>query len=159
MGLVIGPMTHYWYVFLDGILPGKSLRTVFKKIAFDQISCPIFSSVYVTGLGVLEGQSLSSAFAEYRRKFITIYTLDWFVWPPCQMINFLFLPPQARVVYIGCIQLFYNTCMSYIKHEVKVAPAPKATLLVPPVSSNSYRAIGPSSGIGTRYVDIDWAHM
>jgi protein Mpv17 len=39
------------------------------------------------------------------------------VWPAAQAINFLFLPPQFRVLYVGAVTLFWDSFLSYIKHE------------------------------------------
>jgi protein Mpv17 len=117
MGLAMGPMNHYWYKILDGRLPGNCMATCIKKVFLDQMACPIFSLTFITGLGLLEGQSMKSAVKEYKDKFFQILALDWIVWPPTQYINFTFLSPQYRVLYISSVQLFYNCIISYIKHD------------------------------------------
>ena len=113
VGLSQGPPHHYWYLYLDKFLPGRSLRTVNKKILADQlIAAPFFAITFIYGAGLLEGNSLSkkiiileiyftnisqgSCWSEFKSKFPTIYLFDWFFWPPSQGINFLFVPSQYR---------------------------------------------------------------
>ena len=44
--------------------------------------------------------------------------MDWLVWPPSQLINFLFVPNVYRVLYVSTITVAWNVFMSYAKHYV-----------------------------------------
>jgi protein Mpv17 len=85
-------------------------------------------------IGVQEGMSLRACATEYRSKVWSLAKVDPFneeeeflispklqldlmVWPPTQLINFYFVPPVYRVLYVFTIQLMYNACLSYIKHD------------------------------------------
>uniref|UniRef100_A0A158Q860 Mpv17-like protein 2 n=1 Tax=Elaeophora elaphi TaxID=1147741 RepID=A0A158Q860_9BILA len=118
MGLVIGPMCHFWYKWMERtVIHGTKAAIVSKRIACDIAASPIFGSIFISGLALLEGNSICDAIGEYRRKFIRIFLLDICVWPPTQLINFWFLPLKFRVFYVNFVQLFYNCCLSYIKHN------------------------------------------
>ena len=94
-----GPPHHYWYLHLDRLLPGKSGPAVAKKILADQLlAAPFFAVTFVVFAALLEGSSLGEAWAEFCSKFPTIYLFDWFIWPPSQALNFLFVPAQFRCV-------------------------------------------------------------
>ncbi|GMT32624.1 hypothetical protein PFISCL1PPCAC_23921, partial [Pristionchus fissidentatus] len=118
MGLVLGPMTHVWYRLLDSYaFRGARTVIVLKKIVCDVSVAPIFSSTTITGMALLEGKSVTAALMEYKQKFWHLFMLDLSVWPPVQFLNFFFLPPSFRVLYVNCVVLAYNCCLSYIKHN------------------------------------------
>ena len=55
-----GPPHHYWYLYLDKLMPGKSRSVVIKKILADQaVAAPFFAITFIYGAGLLEGNSLS----------------------------------------------------------------------------------------------------
>uniref|UniRef100_A0A182WEW7 Pmp22 peroxisomal membrane protein n=1 Tax=Anopheles minimus TaxID=112268 RepID=A0A182WEW7_9DIPT len=118
VGLSQGPLHHYLYKWMDVLLPGASVRTVFKKIAIDQFAIsPIFIVTYLYSAGLLEGASVNECTTELRHKYWTIYTADWLVWPPTQFINFYLISPKYRVLYINAITMLYNVFLCYIKHN------------------------------------------
>lgn len=118
VGISQGPLHHYLYKWMDRILPGASVSTVFKKIGIDQfVISPIFIVTYLYSAGLLEGSSVRECTDEIKDKYWTIYTADWLVWPPTQFINFYFINPKYRVLYINAITMLYNVFLCYIKHN------------------------------------------
>ncbi|KAL5021864.1 hypothetical protein ScPMuIL_001019 [Solemya velum] len=119
MGLVLGPFNHLWYnIVIDRLVKGTGVKVVFKKILGDQfVAAPFFCSSFFMGMGLMEGGGVEGAMAEVRKNFVTVYLMDWCVWPPAQFINFYFLPAKMRVVYVSFITLCWNTFLSYIKHK------------------------------------------
>jgi len=118
VGLSQGPPHHYWYTYLDRLLPGTSSRIILKKILADQLlAAPFFAVTFVVGAAVLEGRGLAQAWGEFLDKFPTIYLFDWLIWPPSQALNFLFVPAQFRVLYVNCVTVLWDIFLSYIKHR------------------------------------------
>ncbi|XP_059607906.1 mpv17-like protein 2 [Phlebotomus argentipes] len=121
-GITVGVVCHYWYNFIDGFLPGRTLRMVLKKVVLDQIigSPLVISTLFIT-LGALEGHSGEEIIEEMKQKFIRLYTAEWIVWPPAQIINFLWLSPKYRVLYDNTISLGYDVYTSRVANDLRVS--------------------------------------
>ncbi|KAL3869287.1 hypothetical protein ACJMK2_041990 [Sinanodonta woodiana] len=118
MGFVLGPFCHVWYGALDRFILGGGGKVAVKKILADQIvAAPFFCSAFFMGMSLLEGKTPQEGVQEVKDKFLMVYMVDWCVWPPCQFINFYFLPTQFRVLYVSSITLCWNTFLSWMKHR------------------------------------------
>lgn len=118
VGLIEGPPHHIFYGIMDKVLPGKSARTVVKKILADQIiAAPFFAIVFFMGAGLLEGKSSKESWEEFIGKFPAVYAFDWCIWPPSQAINFYYVPGQYRVLYINFVTVIWDVFLSFMKHK------------------------------------------
>lgn len=117
-GMTVGVLCHYWYKFLDARMPGRTIKTVFKKVVIDQLICSPFciASLFLT-LGYLEKSNFNDIKKEIKHKAMKLYVAEWVVWPPAQIINFYILPNRYRVLYDNTISLGYDIYTSQIKHK------------------------------------------
>uniref|UniRef100_A0A670K2F7 MPV17 mitochondrial inner membrane protein like 2 n=1 Tax=Podarcis muralis TaxID=64176 RepID=A0A670K2F7_PODMU len=108
IGCSMGPL----YLWLNCTLP--------TKVFIDQImASPALGVWYFLGMGSLAGQRLDQSWQELEDNFWEFYKMDWYVWPPVQLINFLLLPAAYWVLYMNVITLDWNTYLSYLKHRPK----------------------------------------
>ncbi|XP_061481979.1 mpv17-like protein 2 [Rhineura floridana] len=119
-GCSMGPLLHYWYFLVDKITPRKGLehfKVVVIKVMIDQSFAPFFGCWYFTMMGLLQGHSLADSLKEFREKFWDYYLAELTLWPAAQMVNFLFLPPHYRVLFVNVVTLGWNMYLSYLKHR------------------------------------------
>ncbi|KAK7113881.1 mpv17-like protein 2 [Littorina saxatilis] len=118
-GLLIGPLVHFWYIFLDRWLPGRTFGTLCKKIALDQLVCsPFYVSLFILSLGVMEKKNWADIKKDFADKGSVLYVAEWVVWPPAQVFNFYFLPTRYRVLYDNSISMVFDTFWSYVWYEM-----------------------------------------
>ncbi|XP_050343151.1 mpv17-like protein 2 [Nymphalis io] len=117
VGTLMGPMHHYYYIYLDKFLPKANLKTVAQKIMTDQlIASPLTILCFFYGMGYLEKKTFEQSTLEIKEKFRYVYGGDCLFWPPVQFINFYFLPTHYRVFYINVATMIYNVFLSFMKH-------------------------------------------
>ena len=116
-GFLIGPACHYWYIYLDKWLPGRSFKIVTKKIVVDQFICsPVVISSFLVLTSYLEGKRGTDLQNEVLQKGYTLYKAEWLVWPPAQTINFFLLPTKYRVLFDNVVSFCFDWYYSYVKY-------------------------------------------
>eukprot|EP00128_Syssomonas_multiformis_P014585 Colp12_sorted_trinity150504_noHs@5886 len=116
---VMGPINHYWYLWLDRRVPvAKTAKTLAQKVFFDQtLYAPVATTVFYTAMGLTEGRAIGEVATEIRAKLLPTYLVDLVVWPPYQIINFYFVPAHFRVAFVAVGSTFWNMFLSYMKHS------------------------------------------
>lgn len=118
VGILLGPLHHVYYEYVDRIWPGSTMRDVRKKIYADQfIASPLTIVFFFYGMGYLEKKNLQHSTDELVDKFGWVYLVDWVFWPPVQFVNFYFLPSKYRLLYINVATMLFDIFLSKIKHS------------------------------------------
>ncbi|KAH1005428.1 hypothetical protein HUJ04_006420 [Dendroctonus ponderosae] len=118
VGLGLGPIHHYYYLYIAKVMPKRDFKTVFTKIGLDQfMMSPICIGTFFYSMGALELKPIEKINEELKKKFLDVYMMDWCVWVPTQFINFYFVPVKYQVFYINAVTMLYNIFLSYIKHR------------------------------------------
>lgn len=117
VGALQGPMHHYFYGWLDARYVGTSLKNTSVKILYDQlVMSPACIVMFFYSAGWMHQQTNDECTQELKSKFLTVYVADWMIWPFAQFINFYYLQPKYRVIYVNFITMAYNVFLSYVKH-------------------------------------------
>ncbi|CAG0913744.1 unnamed protein product [Notodromas monacha] len=95
---------YYWYKWLDARYPINAGITLVKKVFLDQALCTPFNicNFYII-MSLLEGKD--DPLAEVRAKLWPTYLTSCVYWIPMTSINFLLMPPSARVVYVAWFRM------------------------------------------------------
>lgn len=118
VGVLMGPFNHGWYTFLDKVLPAAKPLVVVKKILMDQIvAAPILAFGFFMGTNLLERIPFDKSWDEFKQKFWIVYKMDCMIWPAAQAINFFYLNPKFRVLYVSFVTIFWDSYLSFIKHK------------------------------------------
>lgn len=116
--LLHGSTGHYFYGFLDSKLPGTAPLTVASKVLIDQTMWnPIFGLMFFGYLNFTEGKSFDDYVLKIKADLKTAVMGSWAVWVPAHTINFAFVPPSQRLLYINSIQIGYNVFLSFLGNK------------------------------------------
>lgn len=117
-GCSSGIICHYWYDYLDAMIPGKSFIAVSKKVFADLVFCsPVTIGLFILTQGILERNSMDEFKVKMERNFRDLYIAEWIVWPTAQYINFYVLPLKYRVLYDNVISLLFDVYMSNVVNK------------------------------------------
>jgi len=116
--LLHGTTGHYFYGFLDSKMPGTKPVTVASKVMIDQFFWnPIFGCMFFGYLNFTEGKSVEDLKIKLQSDLKTAVMGSWAVWIPAHTVNFAFIPPAQRLLYINTIQIGYNVFLSFLGNK------------------------------------------
>ena len=134
-GLFIsGPLLHLAYGVFENLLPsGSSSWAAISHVLADAV---ILDSIFVaTALivtGWMEGYTYRQIVSQMKRDYKSTLTASWVTSIglfPIQFFSFRFLPVTLRVLAINCVDVIWDTVVSYFAHRNrkgvdKLPPAP-----------------------------------
>jgi len=134
--LVIAPIFTKWYQWLDNRFPATNKTTVIKKIILDQfLLTPWLLAMFFIGMAFLEGAKGKALLHELNEKFVKTFQLDCLYWIPVQALNFVFVPPIFRVVFIGVTTFIWMNFLCFIKASPSVVTLGELGLQIVMVST------------------------
>lgn len=118
--LIYSPILYNWYKWLDRTFPGTTKRIIVRKLLLDQfILTPPLLVIFYCGMSIMERQR--SITEECQKKFVPTFQRSCLFWLPAQAVNFLLIPPQYRVVYMGCASFLWVNILCYVKRQKMIA--------------------------------------
>jgi Mpv17-like protein len=113
---VYSPILFNWYKWLDRTFPGTTRKIIVRKLLLDQfILTPPLLVIFYVGMSLMEMQK--NTFEECQKKFLPTFQRSCLFWLPAQTVNFLLIPPQFRVVYMGFASFLWVNILCYVKRQ------------------------------------------
>ncbi|CAD7081478.1 unnamed protein product [Hermetia illucens] len=119
---IYSPTLYTWYKWLDGTFPGTTRRIIVKKLVLDQfLLTPVLLVMFYTGMSLME--RAPDPFEELKQKFSPTFLRSCIFWIPAQFVNFTFVSPRFRVIYVGTCAFAWVNILCWIKRQ-RVAVEP-----------------------------------
>jgi len=121
-GLVFCPALHAWYKWLDRVWPGTAKLVIAQKVALDiaLLSPPEYATFYML-MNLMSGETWETAKKEVVKKLPTTLVFATAFWIPAQIINFKYVSPRMRVVFVaGCTFIEFNM-LAFLKNKKVVS--------------------------------------
>uniref|UniRef100_UPI00398E92D4 peroxisomal membrane protein 2 n=1 Tax=Pristiophorus japonicus TaxID=55135 RepID=UPI00398E92D4 len=108
-GLVFtGPLSHYFYHYLDKLIPSNVPYSQIKRLLLDRlIFAPAFLALFFVVISLLEGKNLKALKDKMQTGYWTALKMNWKVWTIFQYININYVPAQFRVLFANLVALFW----------------------------------------------------
>ncbi len=117
-GALVGPTLHFWYGFLNRIVPGVGTAAALKRLAIDQtVFATSFIPIFMTSAMLLEGNELSSIPPAVKREWFPALVANWGLWIPGNFVNFRFVAPRLQVLFANVVALGWNAYLSWASHR------------------------------------------
>lgn len=113
---VFPPILYSWYKWLDAKFVGTAPKIVLKKLVLDQsVLTPPLLVIFYVGMSLMERKP--DVLEECKKKLLPTFKTSCMYWLPMQSINFFLVPPQARVVYVGCCTFVWVNILCWFKRQ------------------------------------------
>lgn len=70
---------------------------------------------FIQGMALME--QADDPFAELKEKFVPTFIRSCLFWLPAQTINFNFIGPRFRVIYVGTCSLIWANILCWVKRQ------------------------------------------
>ncbi|XP_075753984.1 peroxisomal membrane protein 2 [Pelodiscus sinensis] len=114
--LFTGPLSHYFYLYLEQLIPPDAAFAVIKRLLVDRLLvAPPFLVLFFFVMNLLEGKDLSAFTEKMRSSYWAALKMNWKVWTPVQFVNVNYVPLQFRVLFGNLVALFWFAYLASIK--------------------------------------------
>lgn len=117
IGLTLhGPLFFKGFQWLDGKFgTAKTLQNAVTKSLVGQVTLfPTYTSLVLIYSSLLEGRSIQEAWQQVQYKLPQLFVTGSVYWPTVNVANFMFVPPQQRVLAVNACAILWNTYLSYV---------------------------------------------
>ncbi|XP_048369594.1 peroxisomal membrane protein 2 [Sphaerodactylus townsendi] len=114
--LFTGPLSHYFYLYLDQLFPPDVPFSTVKRLFLDRvIVAPAFLLLFFFVMNLLEGKDTSAFTKRINSGYWRALKMNWKMWTPIQFINVKYVPVQFRVLFGNLVALFWFAYLASVK--------------------------------------------
>uniref|UniRef100_A0A8D0BLT1 Peroxisomal membrane protein 2 n=1 Tax=Salvator merianae TaxID=96440 RepID=A0A8D0BLT1_SALMN len=114
--LFTGPLSHYFYLYLEHQIPSDVPFAIVKKLLLDRlVVAPAFLLLFYFVMNFLEGRDTSALVKRLKTSYWTALKMNWKVWTPVQFINLTYVPMQFQVLFGNLVALFWFAYLASVK--------------------------------------------
>jgi hypothetical protein len=118
----------------------KFLSILTKVVVQQAVFTPVFNTYFFSVHSLLSGASLEETFERLKVALPRSIVNSAKFWPMVTAFSFMYVPPQFRNVFSGCIAVGWQTYLSWLNqkaaHEVENALAEPASSQIADEASN-----------------------
>ncbi|KAL2844208.1 hypothetical protein BJX68DRAFT_149813 [Aspergillus pseudodeflectus] len=125
--------SYNWFMFLHNNFnfTSKFLSILTKVVVQQAVFTPVFNTYFFSVHSLLSGASLEETFERLKVALPRSIVNSAKFWPMVTAFSFMYVPPQFRNVFSGCIAVGWQTYLSWLNqkaaHEVENALAESAS--------------------------------
>ncbi|XP_069870238.1 peroxisomal membrane protein 2 [Dipodomys merriami] len=113
---VTGPLSHYFYLFMEHWIPPEVPLATVKRLLLDRLLfAPAFLLLFFLFMNLLEGKGADAFAARMKSGFWPALRMNWRVWTPVQFININYVPLQFRVLFANLAALFWYAYLASLR--------------------------------------------
>ncbi|KAL4914944.1 hypothetical protein BDW62DRAFT_189615 [Aspergillus aurantiobrunneus] len=129
--------SYSWFMFLHNNFnfPSKFLSILTKVVVQQIVFTPVFNTYFFSVHSLLSGASLEETYERLKVALPRSVVNSAKFWPMVTAFSFMYVPPQFRNVFSGCIAVGWQTYLSWLNQkaarEVETAltePAPSSQI-------------------------------
>jgi len=112
-GVATGPVCHFFYLYLDKVVPPGgpvrlALRIILDRVGFSPLF--LFVSLYI--LGRLQGGGHHKVSQGIGQNYLPCLLANWKIWTIPQLINIGYVPAHYRVLFANMVALVWNVYLA-----------------------------------------------
>ncbi|RZC37701.1 peroxisomal membrane protein PMP22 [Asbolus verrucosus] len=103
-----GTIPHYFYTWLERVVPEEAAFPVAKKLFLERlIYSPLYQAFTLYVLARLEGKSHDTAVAQLKNLYWLVLSSSWKYLTVIQLLNLSVVPPMLRVFIVNLVGFFW----------------------------------------------------
>lgn len=113
---IFGPVASTWFGLLQRhvVHQNKHVQTLLRVFVDQSAFAPVMIGVFCSSMAALEGASPRE---RLNQSYVPAMTANYYMWPLVQVINFTFVPPALRLLFVNVLAVGWNTYLSFLNSK------------------------------------------